>query len=95
MDTYSSSPEEEAEFSMVMTQARKDTFTLGISQRLKAYLEQFPPKERMQRILAIYAEVENQLQLCQRLLCIESEATPQETQKQSESLPNRSSSSVF
>jgi len=66
-------PEEEAEFDMVMAQARTDAWTFGISQRFEAYLEQFAPEERMQHILAMFAALENQLELCLRLLCIESE----------------------
>jgi hypothetical protein len=59
---------------MVMAQARADAWTLGISQRLEAYLEQFAPEERMQHILAMFAALEIQLELCQRLLCVEPEA---------------------
>jgi len=56
------------------SQARADAWTFGISQRFEAYLEQFAPEERMQHILAMFAALENQFELCQRLLCIESEA---------------------
>jgi hypothetical protein len=84
------SPEEEAEFEKVMIQARSDAFALGISQRFKDYLEHFPPKEQMQHVLAMFAELENQVELCQRLLCTESDAADaaQETQNQWENLSN-------
>jgi Zn-dependent M32 family carboxypeptidase len=70
MNGYTFRPEEEAEFDMVMAQAREDAWTFGISQRFEAYLEQFAPGERMQHVLAMFAALENQLELCQRLLCI-------------------------
>jgi hypothetical protein len=53
MNRYTFSPQEEAEFDMVMAQAREDAWTFGISQRFEAYLEQFAPEERMQRVLAM------------------------------------------
>ena len=74
MNGYTFRPEEEAEFDMVMAQAREDAWTFGISQRFEAYLEQFALEERMQHVLAMFAALENQFELCQRLLCIESEA---------------------
>jgi hypothetical protein len=70
MNRYTFSPQEEAEFDMVMAQAREDAWTFGISQRFEAYLEQFAPEERMQHVLAMFAALENQFELCQRLLAI-------------------------
>jgi hypothetical protein len=70
MNRYTFSPQEEAEFDMVMAQAREDAWTFGISQRFEAYLEQFAPEERMQRVLAMFAALENQFELCQRMLAI-------------------------
>ena len=78
MNRYTFRPEEEAEFDMIMAQARADAWTFGISQRFEAYLKQFVPKERMQHILAMFAEVENQFEVCHRLLCSELDATQEE-----------------
>jgi hypothetical protein len=80
-----------------MEQARSDAWRLGISQKVKAYLDQFGPTERMRHILAICAEVENQFELCQRLLAVESIArdAEQEAEKQSGKLSNKAVSSVF
>jgi hypothetical protein len=85
MSTCIVSAAEEAEFDVLMRQAQTDALAFGISQRFRAYLEQFPPKERMQHILAMFAELEGQLELCQRLLCTESAAidAPQEAENQS------------
>jgi len=74
MNKDTSSAAEEVEFEAIMSQAQTDAWAFGISKGFKAYLEQFAPKERMQRILAMFAELEIQLALCQRLLSIESEA---------------------
>ena len=65
-------PAEEVDFEAIMNQARTDAWGFGISEGFKAYLDQFAPKERMQRILAMFAELETQLELCQRLLSVES-----------------------
>jgi hypothetical protein len=71
MTKFTSNAEEEAEFDNLMEQARSDAWTFGISQRFEAYLDQFQPIERMQHILAMFAELENQVELCQRLLAVE------------------------
>ena len=79
------SPAEGAEFEMIMRQARSNAWAFGISHKLKTHLEQFAPKERMQHILAMFAELENQFELCDRLLCIESgvDDAARETENQS------------
>jgi hypothetical protein len=78
MRIYTYNLAEEAEFESLMRQARKDARTFGISHRFKAYLEQFAPTERMLHILAMFAEVENQFEVCHRLLCSELDATQEE-----------------
>jgi hypothetical protein len=65
------SAQEKPEIENQMEQARSDAWNLGISQRLKAYLDQFEPIERMRHILAMSTELENQFELCQRLLAVE------------------------
>jgi hypothetical protein len=89
---YTYSPAEDAELQMIMAQARANAWAFGISQALKAYLEQFAPEKRMQHILAISAELENQFELCNRLLCIESgvHGTDRTAENQSGNLSNRS-----
>ena len=92
MSRYTCSPAEEAELQTLMAQARANAWAFGISQGLKAYLEQFAPEERMQHILAISAELENQFELCHRLLCIETgvNGADRKAQNQSGNLSNRS-----
>jgi hypothetical protein len=70
------SPSEEHAFEALMTPARTDAWTLGIHQRIDAYLDQFKPTERMQHVLGMFAALENQFELCQRLLAVELEANP-------------------
>jgi len=81
MDTDACTAAEELEFEAIMSQARADARAFGISEGFKAYLEQFAPKERMQRILAMFADLEIELALCQRLLSIESGADEHGTQE--------------
>jgi len=74
MIEFTLSPSEEHAFEALMSQARTDAWTLGINQRIDAYLDQFKPTERMRHILAMFTALENQCELCQRLLAVESEA---------------------
>jgi hypothetical protein len=74
MIKFTLSPSVEDAFEALMSQAQIDARTLGIGQRIDAYLDQFKPTERMRHILAMFAALENQCELCQRLPAIESEA---------------------
>jgi hypothetical protein len=74
MIEFTLSPSVEDAFEALMSQAQIDARTLGISQRIDAYLDQFKPTERMRHTLAMFATLENQFVLCQRLLAVESEA---------------------
>ena len=55
MSRYIFDPADEAEFEMIMKQARRDASAFGITQKFTAYLDQFEPQERMQQIIAMVA----------------------------------------